>query len=265
MNGSKLTRWARVVNHQTGHGLIIPIDHGLTSGGMAGLQQSVAPARWLSHPAITAVIAHKGMIARLNESRCLLGKGVVLQLNGMISSAAEPNRKEMLSSIDMAVRLGVDAVSLELVFDGENDSHNLKLLGAVADEASAYGFPILVMVKCLHADSGSAAIDRLRRVVRAVWELGGDAVKLPKPASMDDIPALLDGLSGDIDVFFAGGPRSGDDEIARLLTEGLSAGAKGLCVGRNVFQNAHPEKFLTALGLRAARHAEARLALVNAH
>jgi class I fructose-bisphosphate aldolase/fructose-bisphosphate aldolase/2-amino-3,7-dideoxy-D-threo-hept-6-ulosonate synthase len=205
------------------------------------------------------------MIARLNETGCLRGKGVILQLNGMISSAAEPHRKEMLSSIDTALRLGADAVSVDLVFDGEHDSHNLKLLGTVADEADAYGLPLLAMVKCLHADSlGNAAIGRLRHVVRAMWELGTDAVKLQKPASLRDIPALLDGLAHDIDVFFAGGPRSSDDEIARLLTHGLNAGAKGLCVGRNVFQNVHPEKFLTALNLRAIRHADAGLALVGA-
>ncbi len=265
MNGSKLTRWSRVVNPQTGRGLIIPIDHGLTSGAMDGLRHSAMPARWLNHPAITAVVAHKGMVARLNETGCLLGKGVILQLNGMISSAAQPHRKEMLASIDAALRMGADAVSLDLVFDGEQDSHNLRVLGAVADEASAYGLPILVMVKCLGAQAaGDAAIPRLRRVVRSIWELGADAVKLQKPEAISDIPLLLDGLAADIDVFFAGGPRSSDEEIARLLTLGLNAGAKGLCVGRNVFQNAHPEKFLTALGLRAARQPDANLALVNA-
>lgn len=265
MNRSKLTRWSRVVNPQTNRGLLIPIDHGLTSGEMDGLIHSSMPARWLSHPAITAVVAHKGMVARLNETGCLLGKGVILQLNGMISSAAQPHRKELLTSIDAALRIGADAVSLDLVFDGEQDSHNLKLLGCVADEAVAYGLPILVMVKCLGAQaSGDSAILRLRRVVRSIWELGADAVKLQKPDSMSDIPVLLDGLTKDIDVFFAGGPRSSDEEIARLLTLGLNSGARGLCVGRNVFQNVHPEKFLTALGLRAARQSDQSLSLVSA-
>jgi class I fructose-bisphosphate aldolase len=181
-----------------------------------------------------------------------------------MSSAVQPHRKEMLASIDTALRIGADAVSLDFVFDGEQDNHNLKLLGAVGDEASAYGLPVLVMIKCVGARAtGDAAIPRLRHVVRSIWELGGDAVKLQKPESMSDIPVLLNGLTNDIDVFFAGGPRSTDQEVSQLLTMGLHSGAKGLCVGRNVFQNAHPEKFLTALSLHLTRQPTTSLSLVN--
>lgn len=264
MIGTKLSRWSRVVRHETGRGLLVPIDHGLTSGGMAGMEQSAQLAQWLRHPAITAVVAHKGMIARLNETGCLLGKGIILQMSGMISSSVQPNRKELLTSVDTALRLGADALSLDLVFDGINDGHNLSLLGAVADQASQYGLPILVMAKCQHTNtSAEDAITALRKVVRSIWELGADAVKLQKPESIADIPQLLDGLHQDIDVFFAGGCRSSDDEILKLLTVGLKAGAKGLCIGRNVFQNENPEHFLTALSMRLD-HSSDTLSLVRA-
>jgi class I fructose-bisphosphate aldolase/fructose-bisphosphate aldolase/2-amino-3,7-dideoxy-D-threo-hept-6-ulosonate synthase len=254
MNGAKLSRWSRIVNPQSGYGLIVPIDHGFTSGPISGIGQSAEPAKWLTHPGITAVVAHKGMIDRLRETRCLLGKGVILQLNGMMGGTSQPNRKEMLTSIETSLRMGVDAVSLDLVFDGEQDLHNLKLSGKVTDQASAYGLPVLVMVKCLDAPTNApGTIHRLRHVVRSLWELGCDGVKLQRPSSMDDIPVLLEGLTDDIHVFFAGGARGDDQEIAGLLTVALDAGAKGLCVGRNVFQNPHPEQFLTSLALRFDR------------
>jgi class I fructose-bisphosphate aldolase/fructose-bisphosphate aldolase/2-amino-3,7-dideoxy-D-threo-hept-6-ulosonate synthase len=246
-----MTRWSRIVHHETGKGLLVAIDHGLTAGGLAGMESSAQLTSWLRHPAITAVVAHKGMVAQLNESGCLLGKGVILQMNGMVSSAAQPNRKELLTSVDAALRLGVDAISLDLVFDGANDSRNLRMLGSIADQANAYGLPILVMVKCpQRATSTDDAVAVLRRAVRSIWELGADAVKVQRPDAFADIPRLLDGLHRDINVFFAGGPRSCDEEILTLLTLGLKAGAKGLCVGRNVFQNESPQRFLTALGGR---------------
>jgi len=260
---TKMARWSRVVRPITGHGLIVPVDHGLTSGGLSGMERSAQLTQALRHPAVTAVVAHKGMIARLLPTGCLYGKGIILQMNGMMSSAAEPHRKELLASVDTALRLGADAVSVELVFDGVHNSHNLALLGALTDQAAPYGLPVLVMAKCLQPNAGSeAVVNGMRRVVRSLWELGADAVKLPKPDALTDIPALLDGLADDIDVFFAGGARSTDDEMQKLLAAGLAAGAKGLCVGRNVFQNEQPGHLLTMLDAQFTRHVAAAPASV---
>jgi len=260
MVGAKRNRWSRVVHHQTGQGLIIPVDHGLTSGPISGMESSDSLVRCLSHPAVSAVVAHKGMLERLAMSGCLLGKGMILQMNGMMSLATQPNRKELLATVDTALRLGADALSVDLVFDSVNDAHNLALLGSVVDQAAPYGLPVLVMAKYFHAGgntSSEVTIGGMRRVIRAAWELGADAVKIPRPDAIADIPVLLKGLSSDIDVFFAGGARSTDEETLELLSAGLAAGAKGLCVGRNVFQNPHPEHLLGALSARYAQHAVA--------
>lgn len=234
---AKKIRWSRFLDRQSGRGLIVPIDHGLTMGPLEGLDSVEQMARWMTHPAITGIIAHKGMVERLAGHGLLHGVGVMVHLNGMTSIAPRPDHKEMLTSARAAARLGADAVSLQLNFDGANDAHNLTQLGAAVDEAQRYGLPVLTMLydkaPCLDR---TARIQRLRHLMRACVELGTDALKLAAPPVLSDLPALLAGVKEHTAVLIAGGAMASDEDFLRLAQEAVASGATGLCAGRNVFQ-----------------------------
>lgn len=165
-------RWARFLDRLSGRGILVPIDHGLTMGPIEGLGSLEEMARWLPHPAITGVIAHKGMVERLAGLGLLCGAGVMVHLNGMTSLAAWLDHKEPLTSVEAAARLGADAVSLQLNFDGANDAPN-PTPGAAADEAQRCGLPLLTMLydKAPCAD-WAARLQRMRHLMRACVELG---------------------------------------------------------------------------------------------
>ncbi len=239
-------------------GLIVPIDHGLTIGPVEGLNSPQDLASWIGHPAVTGVLAHKGMIERLAERDVLGQAGVMLQLNGMSSISSQPDRKEMLTSVESALRHGADAVSVQVNFDGENDAHNLSMLGLVSDEAHAYGLPVLAMVydKVTGLDA-AGKVKRLRHLMRIALELGCDALKLAAPDNLDDLPTLLRGM--DIPVFFAGGTLTSERSLQALAQGAVLAGAAGLCLGRNVFQRADPVQLLVDLQ-RTLLAAEAKVA-----
>ncbi len=234
---AKKIRWSRFLDRQSGRGLIVPIDHGLTMGPLEGLDSVEQMARWMTHPAITGIIAHKGMVERLAGRGLLHGQGVMVHLNGMTSIAPRPHQKEQLTSAGAAARLGADAVSLQLNFDGTNDAHNLTQLGSAVDEAQRYGLPVLTMLydKAPCADR-TERIRRSRHLMRACVELGTDALKLAAPADLSDLPALLAGVKEHTAVFIAGGAVASDEEVLLLAQEAVASGAAGLCVGRNVFQ-----------------------------
>jgi class I fructose-bisphosphate aldolase/fructose-bisphosphate aldolase/2-amino-3,7-dideoxy-D-threo-hept-6-ulosonate synthase len=245
---AKKIRWSRFLHRPSGRGIIVPIDHGLTMGPLHGLNGVAQVARWIGHPAITGVIAHKGMVERLGSRGLLQGVGVMVQLNGMTSLAPQPDRKERLTSVEAALRLGADAVSLQLNFDGTNDAHNLTQLGAVVDEAQRHGLPVLTMLyDKVACDAAEARMKRLRQLVRACVELGTDALKLAAPAQLSHLPSLLDGVQEHTAVFFAGGALCSDEDLLRLAQEVVAGGASGLCAGRNVFQRESAAAMLTRL------------------
>lgn len=243
----KKIRWSRFLDRRSGRGIIVPIDHGLTIGPLAGLDSVEQITGWITHPAITGVIAHKGMVQRLG-SRGLLARGIMVHLNGMTSISARPDQKELLTSCETAARLGADGVSLQINFDGTNDAHNLRQLGAIVDEAQVLGLPVLTMLyDKVPSEGPSARLSRQRHLIRACVELGTDALKLAAPPDPAEIPALLAGVTEHTAVLFAGGAVRSEEDIFRFAREVTTAGATGLCVGRNVFQRESAGRTLSRL------------------
>ena len=59
---AKKIRWSRFLDRRSGRGILVPIDHGLTMGPIEGLDSVDQMARWMTHPAVTGIVAHKGML-----------------------------------------------------------------------------------------------------------------------------------------------------------------------------------------------------------
>ncbi len=249
MNGvAKQIRWSHFLDRRSGRGIIVPIDHGLSIGPVEGLTSVEQVSRWIGHPGITGIIAHKGMVERLGSHGLLKGIGVMVHLNGMMSLASTPDRKERLTTVEAALRLGADAVSVQLNFDGTNDAHNLTQLGAVVDDAQRYGMPVLTMLyDKVPCDGQEHRLSRLRHLMRACVELGTDALKLAAPDDLSLMPSLLEGIREHTAVFFAGGAVRSEEEILLMARQVVSSGATGLCVGRNVFQRESVRATLTRL------------------
>src|SRR4051794_25915586 len=143
MSAGKTIRLGRFRYPGTNVGLIVPIDHGLTIGPVEGVKSTSQISDWIGHDAICGVIAHKGIVERLADRRALSSKGVMVHLNGMSTLGGSPNTKELVCSVESAVRLGADAVSVQINFDGTNDAHNITLLGAIVDDAQRFELPVL--------------------------------------------------------------------------------------------------------------------------
>lgn len=244
MKNGKHLRLARFSYPRIPTGLIIPIDHGLTVGPLAGIQSVREISRWITHPAITGVIAHKGMAERLAERDLLVGKGLMIHLNGMSTLGGKPDDKVWLTSVESAVRLGADAVSLQANFDGINDAENLKALGRIVDEAGDSSLPVLAMIYDKVKADKETSIQRLRHLIRIGIELGCDAVKIGVPP---DFASVFRGASEDIRIFVAGGSVVEEDVLYDLAHQTIEAGGAGLCVGRNIFQREDADRVLSQL------------------
>jgi len=236
-------RWKRFLDPQSGKALVVPLDHGLTMGPIPGISRPEDVLRWLSAEVVTGVVLHKGFAERIGGS---LGCGLVIHLNGSVSLDEQPDLKQLVTTVEAAVRLGADAVSVQTNFSAATASHNLRLIGRVVDEAHAWGLPVLNMVYDKTGADGRA-LERMRHFMRAAVELGVDALKVAAPAQLDDIPQLLDGVQNHTPVLFAGGTLADEGALIGLAEAVVRHGAGGICVGRNVFQRAAPAATLRRL------------------
>lgn len=244
----KRLRLGRLTSGRGGSGIIVPIDHGLTLGPLRGLESLAGFRRWITHPAVTGIIAHKGVVERLGSLDLLGRLAVVVHVNGMSTLSSKPDHKERLTGVEAAVRLGADAVSIQANFDGDNDAQNLVSLGRLVDEAQALSIPVLAMVyDKVPCEDRSVACRRMRHLLRICIELGADAVKIGAPERPADLAELLYGVVEHTTVFVAGGALCEDAGVLALARAARGSGAHGLCMGRNVFQRDDPGPLLSAV------------------
>lgn len=247
-SAGKIVRWSRFIDPHSARALLVPIDHGLTLGPVQGLTRLGDLARWITHPAINGIIAHKGMITNLAGCGLLPGLGIMAHLNGMTSIGESPDTKYLLTAVDAAVRLGADAVSVQVNFGPGNHAHNLQLLGQVVDEAAAFQLPVLAMIyPAAGAGPGDPqeTLRQHRHYLRVGYELGVDAIKTSPPRDLCDLPDLLEGIAEHLAVLISGGSLGSEKALTDLAQAVADSDATGLCVGRNVFQRPDPSPLLT--------------------
>ncbi|HGW5374939.1 TPA: class I fructose-bisphosphate aldolase [Pseudomonas aeruginosa] len=230
-------------------GVIVPIDHGLTAGPLPGLRTMPEIMKWVGCESISAIIVHKGILERLAAAGYPAATtGVVLHLNGMPLLGSEADTKQFVTSIETAVRMGADAVSVQVNFTEGNYEHNLRLLGEVTDAANAAGLPVLTMLYDKGPrTSSNEAIDRLHKLIRVVTEVGSDMVKIGFPKSASALSEIVATHGENIRILVAGGEQTSDDEFCKFTETVMDAGAQGLCAGRNVFQSKSPMTLLRRL------------------
>lgn len=236
-------RWKRFIDRESGKALVVPLDHGLTMGPIPGIRRPEEIQRWLSAEVATGVVLHKGYAERIGGG---LSCGMVIHLNGSLNMDEEPDLKHLVTTVDAAIRLGADAVSVQTNFSPATASHNLRLMGRVVDEAHGWGLPVLCMVYDKTRE-GNRTVEHLRHFMRAAVELGVDALKVAPPVQLERIPEVLDGVQNHTPVLFAGGALTEERTLLELAEAVVRHGAEGICVGRNVFQRTAPALTLQQL------------------
>ena len=230
-------------------GVIVPIDHGLTAGPLPGLRTMPEITKWIGCESISAIIVHKGILERLVAAGYpAASTGVILHLNGMPLLGADADTKHLVTNIETAVRMGADAVSVQVNFTEGNYDHNLRLLGNVTDAANAAGLPVLTMLYDKgHQANDDEATDRMHKLIRLVTEVGSDLVKISFPKSASALSEIVTTHGQNIRILVAGGEQTNDEDFCKFSEAVMNTGARGLCAGRDVFQSPSPAALLRRL------------------
>jgi DhnA family fructose-bisphosphate aldolase class Ia len=244
----KVIRLQRLFRLPGGRALMVPIDHALSMGAVPGLDDPSAVVRAAAEAGATGVIGHRGGLAeavgRLGAPR-VDGLALVLHLSAATTLSSEPARQEVVCTVEEAVRRGADAVSVQLNFGCGREAAMLRGLARVVRDADRFGLPVVVMA---YARDARGTIDftpeRVVHAARAAAELGADAIKVPF-AGAETIAAMARIIP--VPLLVAGGGKATRAAVLGACHASLAAGARGLCVGRNVFQSADPTAILTEL------------------
>lgn len=240
----KDVRLARITDG--GKMVCVPMDHGLSSGPIKGLEDMELAVKRVEMGGGTAVVVHKGIIKQLEKPPKL---GLIMHLSGSTSLGTTPNWKVRVGSVEEALFLGADAVSVHINIGGENEAEMISKLGAVADECDRWGVPLLAMMYPRGKNiQNSMDPEVVAHVTRIGGELGADIVKTAYTGDPDSFKRVVRGCPSK--VVIAGGPKAGTErEVLEMVVGAMEAGAIGVTFGRNVFQHSNPVAMLRALSM----------------
>ncbi|KKM72288.1 hypothetical protein LCGC14_1422030 [marine sediment metagenome] len=223
------------------------MDHGLTMGTIKGLENIAEVIDKVSLGGANAVLMHSGMIG-VGHRKYGRDIGLILHLSGATSLAPDPNRKVLVCSVERALKMGADGVSIHINIGADEEPEMLKDASTVVEKAREWGVPLLAMMyprgKKITDENDPEVVNI---AVRAGVELGADIVKTNYTGDIDSFKEIVNGVSH-IPIIIAGGPKMDTiPELFQMVYDSLQAGGAGVAFGRNIFQSEDPTKMVSAI------------------
>jgi fructose-bisphosphate aldolase/2-amino-3,7-dideoxy-D-threo-hept-6-ulosonate synthase len=247
-SSGKRGRISRLIHPSYGRATILALDHGFTLGRVPGLERIGQRLQGIGRDALDAVVVHQGMVERLLPLfESAHRPGLIVHLSGATRLSPEANEKRLVCTVEHALKLGADGVSIHINLGAKTENQMLADLALVSQACHEWGVPLLAMMYP-RPDAQATSIDpeHVGHAIRIAMELGVDLVKVPFTGTSESFARVLEDV--DVPVLVAGGARLATEEaILRFVDEVLQAGAAGVTFGRNIFQSANPVRLARAV------------------
>jgi len=242
----KRIRLERIVDRNSGRTVIVPMDHGVTVGPIRGLVDMRTMVNDVTEGGANAVLGHMGLPLH-GHRRSGKDVGLILHLSGSTVWSPDPNAKMLVNSVEMALKMGADAVSIHVNVGAASEAEMLRDLGQTSVACMEWGMPLLAMMYTRGAKVKSESDpEAVRHAARIAAELGADLVKVTYTGSAASFRRVVEGCP--IPVLIAGGEKAETDRAVFENVRGaLDAGGAGVCIGRNVFQHDRPLAMMRAI------------------
>jgi fructose-bisphosphate aldolase / 2-amino-3,7-dideoxy-D-threo-hept-6-ulosonate synthase len=215
----------------------IPMDHGITNGPIAGLEDVHGVIYGYQDAGLTCVLINKGIIKSMPRPPRI---GLIAHLSASTVVGPSPNRKVLMGSVEEAIKLGADAVSVHINIGSKEEPEMLQKLGIISEQCDEWSVPLIAMmyprgenIKDPH-EPGIVA-----HAARIGAEGGADIVKTVYTGDIDSFRHVVKCCP--VPIVIAGGPKaSTDSDVTQLCFDAMQAGANGITFGRNIFQHKDP-------------------------
>lgn len=242
----KQIRMERLINRDTGNTIIVPLDHGVTVGPIPGLIDVKETVQSVAKGGANAVLLHKGNVVEGHRGK---GQDVGLFVHLSASTMLSPmsNHKVLVCTVEEALKLGADGISIHVNIGTDHDSQMLKDFGKVGKKCAEWGMPLLAMMYTRGPKiKNEYDVENVKIAARVASELGADMVKVSFTGDVESFSKVVDGCS--IPVLIAGGEKAkSTKDILNNVKMSIDAGGRGVSIGRNVFQHESPDKFCNAV------------------
>jgi len=232
-------RMSRLIKSD-GRCLFLPIDHGYFQGPTRKLEKPGETIEPLL-PYCDALFVTRGVLRSSIDP--VDSKPIILRVSGGTSMVGSDLANEgITTSIQEAIRLNVSAVGMSIFVGTQYEHESLLNLSKLVNWGEDYGIPVMA-VTAVGKELEKRDARYLALCSRIAAELGARVVKTYWCENFDKV---VDGCP--VPVVMAGGPKvDTEKEVFDFVYDGISKGAVGVNLGRNIWQNGYPVPMIKAL------------------
>ncbi|MGB3907599.1 MAG: 2-amino-3,7-dideoxy-D-threo-hept-6-ulosonate synthase [Methanomethylovorans sp.] len=240
----KSVRMERIFNRNTGKTIIIPMDHGVGAGPIKGIIDLPATVNKVAEGGANAVLGHMGL-PKYGHRGYGRDIGLIIHLSASTSLGPDPNHKVLVTTVEEAIKIGADAVSVHINVGANDEAQMLMDLGLVAKTCDEWGMPLIAMIYPRGPKVTSEHdVMFVKHAARIGAELGADIVKTNYTGTIETFKEVVEGCP--VPVVIAGGAQMDTEkQLLQTIYDSLQAGGSGVAIGRNVFQSDDPVKLVS--------------------
>jgi len=229
---------------EDGNAVLIVLDHAGGGGPMSGLVHPAETIKKIILGGADAILTSFGTGLRFQEE--VKGRGLMLRLDGGATFYGDMAKIRDIFSVNDALAIGADGVAC-MGFPGHpNEANILGYFSKIVRDALPWGMPVMAEMlpgdpKMCNGDLGK----QIEVVARIGAELGADFIKTKYTGDPKSFRKVVEGCY--VPVLILGGEKMKTPDALTMVKAAMDEGARGIAMGRNVWEHENPEGMVRAL------------------
>ena len=224
----------------SGNTVMFAFDHGYFMGSTAGLERLDVLLPQLI-PYVDGLMGTRGAIRTCVPANCQ--KGIALRTTSGSSMLNDDLSHEVLAvDIEDVVRMNADCMAIQTFIGADGQLSSLDNLSKAVNAGMRYSVPVMGVVAVGKQMERTGRFFKL--ATRILAELGANIIKTYNCEDFEEVVAACP-----VPIVVAGGKKLPEKEALELAYEVISKGARGVDMGRNIFQSQNPAVMAQAVNM----------------
>lgn len=229
---------SNIFDPKSGNTVMFAFDHGYFMGSTAGLERLDLLLPKLA-PYVDVFMGTRGAIRACVPPE--ITKGIALRVSSGSSMLNDDLSHEVVAvDIEDAIRMNADCMAVQTFIGADGQLSSIDNLSRTINAGFRYSIPTLGVVA---VGKQMERTDRFFKLAtRIVAEMGVQLVKTYNCENFEEIVAACP-----VPIVVAGGKKLPEADALEMAYEVISKGARGVDMGRNIFQCPYPEAMAQAI------------------
>lgn len=224
----------------SGNTVMFAFDHGYFMGSTAGLERLDVLLPQLI-PYVDVLMGTRGAIRTCVPANCR--KGIALRTTSGSSMLNDDLSHEVLAvDIEDVIRMNADCMAIQTFIGADGQLSSLDNLSKAVNAGMRYSVPVMGVVAVGKQMERTGRFFKL--ATRILAELGANIIKTYNCEDFEEVVAACP-----VPIVVAGGKKLPEKEALELAYEVISKGARGVDMGRNIFQSQNPAAMAQAVNM----------------